>query len=95
MDVSPLFHWLIGAVGLAATAVFVVAYRYAARQTGAHSLEPVPRAEVVAGTGDESRQQVYRTLRILQAGAIAFGITAIFFMVLCLIACIALLAVGT
>lgn len=87
-------QWLGGAAGLAATAVFAFAYRYAARQTGARSTEPVPRAEVVAGTGDEGRQQVMRTVRVLQAGAIAFGITAIFFMALCLVAVVALLVAG-
>ncbi len=92
---SGLLQWLVGSVGLASAAVFVVAYRYAARQTGARMAEPVPRAEIVSGAGDGSQQQVVRTLRVLQAGAIAFGITAIFFMALCLIGVVALLVAGT
>jgi hypothetical protein len=95
-----MFQWLIACVGIACAAVFVASFGYAARLTCARQEDVgLPPARVVADgvlrrhPGLE-RQRAERAIRLFQAGLVAFGVTAVFFMCLCLIGIVLLFAVA-
>lgn len=92
------------AAGLMSGVVFALVFRYAARQAGVDRVDEelgLPPAEVVSrqavsGAMDPgfraartTRRGVLRTIRLVQAGFIAMGITSIFFIFLCLLGMIA------
>ena len=77
-------------VGLALTVtalVFLVAFRFAAREwAGASDRIEIPRAQVLPGKGG--------AMRLVQAGFVALGITSIFVMVVCALGIVALMIAG-
>ncbi len=81
--------------------VFAGAFRWALQETMDNALGYLPTLpRATAHHPARRRQPAYRQiaiggLRLLQAGCIAFGITAIFVMTLCMMGVIAVMIAGT
>lgn len=88
---------LLTIVGLVSLGVFVLAFKLAASEAcnsaRARTYEPeLPRAALSNVTGTTGRrwlrgagkQQIIRHIPFVQAGLVAFGITSIFIMLLCM-----------
>jgi hypothetical protein len=97
-------QWILIGAGVLTGAVFMLAFRFALRegQGLGDDLEPLPPVRLVAGGGirrssivaGRGRARLMRGLRVVQAGAVAVGITAVFFMFLCLAAMVAVALAG-
>jgi hypothetical protein len=80
----------LAATLLGAIAVFVAAFRFAMREfPGARRDAALPRARVLNAPWARPRAQ--GTLRYLQAGFVALGITSVFVMVVCALGIVALM----
>lgn len=95
-----LLQWLFAGVGVACGAVFLASFGYAARLTRARErstgLPPARIVEdgVVRRHPGLDRDRAQRAIRMFQAGLVAFGVTAVFFMCLCLIGIVALFVIA-
>jgi hypothetical protein len=96
-------HFLLGAGCLAAIFVFTAAFRFALRECS----EPhraidrpvdIPRAAIHTGgqrwTAGQGRQRALHSVRMLQAGFVAMGITSVFVMALCMVGIVGLMIFG-
>ena len=85
--------------------VFVAAFKFALVEATSHEqdLGGLPRAELYkAHPGSNNRwhrgagrQHLLKQVHLLQAGLVAFGITAVFFMILCMTAICVAVAAGS
>lgn len=95
-------HLLLGAFAFVAITVFVAAYRFALRECAdARELAcgpDLPRAAIHRGgarwLAGVHRQRALGSVRVLQAGFVAVGITSIFVMCLCGIGIVGLMIFG-
>lgn len=95
-------QWILIAAGILTGGVFMIAFRFAVREgRRGRSADALPPVWVVGGLArstmvrGRTRGRVLRGMRLVQAGMVAVGITAVFFMFLCLAAMIAVALVGT
>jgi hypothetical protein len=102
---SGSYQLIIGGAVFAAFLVFVAAFRFALREcteTRELACQPdIPRASIHAhGAGasrwlrGQHRQRALRSVRVLQAGFVAVGITSVFVMTLCMAGVIGVLLFG-
>jgi hypothetical protein len=95
-----VLQWLFAGIGVACGAVFLVAFGHAARLTRAREratgLPPARLVEdgVVRSRPRLDRERAQHGIRMFQAGLVAFGVTAVFFMCLCMLGIVILLLVA-
>ena len=96
-------HVLIASALAVTVGVFVTAYKFALREAMTHRehvyTPDIPRAEVIVGRSSQwgrgaSKQRAWRTIQYVQAGIVAFGITAVFIMLMCMAGIVAVMLVA-
>lgn len=100
--VGSSLHLLLGFGVFATLLVFVGAFRFALREcaeTRELACQPdIPRAAIHGGerrwTIGATRQRALRGVKLVQAGFIAVGITAVFVMTMCMCGIVALMVLG-
>lgn len=96
---------LIAASLVITLGVFLAAFKFALREALAHRehayAPELPRAEVVVGHATSrqwargaGKQRALRGIQYLQAGVVAFGITAVFIMLMCMAGIVAVMLVA-
>jgi hypothetical protein len=100
LDVSLTMQWLLAGVAAVVGGVFVLAFRFALREAAerAIGIEPeLPRAGLHVRAGRRwlrgaRKQQIIAGFRLLHAAIVAFAITSVFIMFLCMVGvCVAML----
>jgi hypothetical protein len=94
-------QWILIAAGILTGGVFMLAFRFALREgRRGRSAEALPPVRVVGGLARSAmvrgrvHGRVQHAFWLAQAGMVAVGITAVFFMFLCLAAMVAVALVG-
>lgn len=95
-------HLLVALGVLATMVVFMGAFRFALREcaeTRELACQPdIPRAAIHGGqrrwTIGATRQRALHSVKLLQAGFVAVGITAVFVMTMCMAGIVALMVFG-
>ena len=91
-----VLFWILFVGGAISIVVFAVSFRYTLSTHTRREGSQLPRAELLKSTAvgrsdrarAASKHRAMRAIGVLQAGLVAFGITAIVFMVLCLVGAI-------
>lgn len=98
---------LLVVAGLLVSGVFIAAFRFALRETSSHSVSPyeadLPRAELFGARVTSNnrwhrgvaRQRLLGGVHVVQAGLVAFGITSVFIMFVCMAGVIASMLFGS